>query len=600
MGVGVRDVFKVRVNTFQYILFFVLLVLYPLRGINIGVDLWDGGYNYANFRYSGTEYMDSMWYFATWTATEAGAWMMRLPFAGTMSVMNLYTGAVVSLLAAAGFLFCTKVLRMPPWMVFVGEVTACGLCWLPTSALYNYLTFLFLMLGTILLYQGLVKGKDGYLAAAGVMLGINVGVRFSNLVQTGLILAVWGYGLLKRKGWRKICRQTLMCVGGYAGALGIFLLVMGVKYGLRNYFDSIFRLFAMTEVADDYSPSSMLTSALKIYFGDGYWIKRFGLALAVGTGICLIAPQRAVRVKKFLCVGVVGGLFCWLLTHRFYYPDFATYQSIYDPCIMLLLLSLVLSFLFLIKRDVTEEDKLLALIEILLILLTSLGGNNVIFYNINNMFLTLPILFYMLWKLWRNQGDTALFPWKLTVTALALLVCVLAFCFGHTFSYEEATGGRSMNYVIKEIPVLRGMRTGREKGEALTELYAFLEENGLRDRSCILYGQIPGISYYMGLKPAFNIWSDLRSYTFDVMANDLDKTGRAIEDGAQEPVVILEAAWADYISGGREADALWEETAVEKAELLKEFMVRYGYVRVYENGRFVLYEKGGDCSEGAL
>ena len=34
-------------------LFIVILAFYPLRHISWGLDLWDTGYNYANFEYMG-------------------------------------------------------------------------------------------------------------------------------------------------------------------------------------------------------------------------------------------------------------------------------------------------------------------------------------------------------------------------------------------------------------------------------------------------------------------------------------------------------------------------------------------------------------------
>ena len=44
----------------------VILAFYPLRHINVGLDLWDTGYNYANFTYMGMEHMDPMWLFSTY------------------------------------------------------------------------------------------------------------------------------------------------------------------------------------------------------------------------------------------------------------------------------------------------------------------------------------------------------------------------------------------------------------------------------------------------------------------------------------------------------------------------------------------------------
>lgn len=580
-----------RFDKYISVVFLILLILYPLGRIRFGVDLWDGGYNYANFRYSGMEYMDSMWYFATWIATEAGSLLMRLPFADTMLAMNLYTGLLVSLLATAGFLFCTRKLKLPSWLAFLGELTACGLCWLPTASLYNYLTFVLLMAGSILLYRGLVDGRNGFLIAAGVLLGLNVGVRFSNLVQTGLILAVWSYAWLTKKSLKETLRQTLLCMAGYVGAFGAFLLLMSLKYGFGEYVDSVARLFAMTEVAEDYAPVSMLAGVFGVYIKAGYWVKRFVLALFMGTAVCLVAPGRAVKVKKLLCTGVTLALFAWLLTHRFFYPDFASYQAIYDPCVMLLLLAMAVSFLFLIKKDISKEDKLLAVIEILTILLTSLGGNNAVFYCINNMFLIMPLFIYMVWKLWKEHKSPALLSLKTVAAVLMLLVCVLAFRFHGAFIYEEAAGARNQDTVITEIPVLKGIRTSSEKAENLTGLYQYLKEQKLTDRTCILYGQIPGISYFCELAPAINVWSDLESYTYEVMNSDLQKLSDRMENGETEPLVIVDRQWAEYLEGGEEPDILRGDTTLRKAVLLKSFMENYGYHRTFGNDKYVVYEK---------
>ena len=121
-------------------LFIVILVFYPLRHVNWGLDLWDTGYNYANFQYMGTEHMDSMWLFSTWLSNALGNLLMKLPSAGSLMGMNFYTGLLVSLLAVAGYFFCTRKLRMPGWAAFVGELAAISLCWCPTALLYNYLT----------------------------------------------------------------------------------------------------------------------------------------------------------------------------------------------------------------------------------------------------------------------------------------------------------------------------------------------------------------------------------------------------------------------------------------------------------------------------
>lgn len=574
------------------IFFPVFLALYPLRHVATGVDLMDGGYNYANFMFSGTEHMDSMWFFATWFANQTGALLMKLPFADTMLGMNVYTGMIVSLLALAGFLFCVKILRLPSWLAFLGEFAACSLCWAPTAVLYNYLTYLFLLAGSILLYIGLVKEKSGCLAAAGVMLALNVGVRFSNLVQAGLILVVWIYAFLARKKWKDVLRETGFCMLGYFSALGAFFLLMGALYGFEEYIDGILRLFQMTENATDYSPAQMLLSVGKAYWKCGYWIKRFLLIFAGGMAICLAPPRRrGEKVRKLLCLLLTAGLAYWLVTHHYFAANYSTYETIYDPCIMVFVLTFCLSLFFVVKKGIAKEDKLPALFAVFTIFLTSLGSNNAAHSSINNLFLVFPFLLYMLWKLCREQRNLLLFPAKALITAALLILMVQAVGFGWVFVYEEATGGIAMDCEVEGVPVLRGMKTNEEKGKRLTELYEYLTQNGLEENEVILYGQIPGVAYYMELPPAINIWSDLRSYSLDTMRGDMERLTLRCASGGQMPTVILEGEWAEYLKEPELLADYWDQTAVEKLGLIRTFMDTFSYEKAYDNGKYVVFLK---------
>ena len=155
-------------------LFVAVLVLYPLRHIAWGLDLWDTGYGYANFEYMGTRHMDPMWLFSTYLTTAIGHFLSLLPGAKTLIGMNFYTGLSISLLAVLGYYFCTKVLKIPAWLTFLGEFTAVSFCWCPTGSFYNYVTYIFFLISVICLYLGLSRGKGGLLFAAGVALGCNV------------------------------------------------------------------------------------------------------------------------------------------------------------------------------------------------------------------------------------------------------------------------------------------------------------------------------------------------------------------------------------------------------------------------------------------
>ena len=269
-------------------LFVAVLVLYPLRHIAWGLDLWDTGYGYANFEYMGTRHMDPMWLFSTYLTTAIGHFLSLLPGAKTLIGMNFYTGLSISLLAVLGYYFCTKVLKIPAWLTFLGEFTAVSFCWCPTGSFYNYVTYIFFLISVICLYLGLSRGKGGLLFAAGVALGCNVLARFSNLPEAAMIVGVWAYGIIcwleeqksiaqdcvdvagnaetenkearkKAAGRRlrkKLLQDTGMCLAGYLTALLVLFGYIQIRYGMDEYVRGIQRLFSMTEVATDYTAAS--------------------------------------------------------------------------------------------------------------------------------------------------------------------------------------------------------------------------------------------------------------------------------------------------------------------------------------------------------
>lgn len=571
----------------------VLLFLYPLRHVHQGVDLWDGGYNYANFSYNGLEYMDSMWYFATWIANAFGNLLTRLPFGSTMLGMNVYTGMVIGGIALTAYVYCVQKMHMPAWMVFAGEILALSLCWAPSSALYNYMTYGLLLAGTLLLYHGLTTGKDKYLVLAGVALGCNVGVRFSNLVQAGLIVAVWYYAFLRKKKFSEAMRETFLCILGYVGAFALFLAVISVRYGLLNYVEGIRRLFAMTEHATDYSALSMLIGMVWAYYDSSYWLKRFALAGACALAVCLLLPKKWVRAKRILTGLITLALMWWLLQKGYCTWDYATYNSVYYPCIIIFEMAIALSVFQLFDRKAEAGEKLRAVLVLLMVSLTSLGGNNAIYSSINNLFFVLPCFFWMAYKLIRERKDIWYFPFQTFLAAGIVLLLVQGLRFGNTFVYEEATGGRDFNAELTEVPVLKGMHTSAKKAEELEALYQYLTENGLQERTCILYGNIPGISYYMGLAPAINIWSDLRSYSPDTMQADLQKLAEKIAAGEEYPIVILNRKYLDYYSNGDEGCLPEEETERQKLVDLCKFMDESGYAHAadYVGESFVVFTR---------
>ena len=623
--------------------FVVVLAFYPLRHINWGLDLWDTGYNYANFQYMGTEHMDPMWLFSTYLANVVGHFLSGLPNGGNLVGMNLYTGLFVSLLALIGFFFCVRVLKMPVVVAFVGEFLAVSLCWCPTALLYNYLTYLFVLICLILLYHGLTKEKKWCFFGAGICLGVNVLVRFSNLPEAALILAVWAYDVIlwweakkakiqsTSKGfWARIGCHTLWCLLGYMAALAVLFLIIHIKYGLGSYVEGIQRLFAMTDTATDYKAASMLKGMILIYVENLYWAIRIAV-FAVGGMMLFIAfglledrfsGSKVLRVTGRVLGVLLGAVMLgWLYRSnliQYLYPEgvgkeytgftsmlFYSYDSMLRPGILFLMLTMFIALIRIFHLNCSKEEKLISGMVLLVVLLTSIGSNNGVYPSLNNLFLAGPYTLWQCWNFMRDVGEKRIwkirlsaFPVKCVLAAFMAMCCFQFSMFGAAFVFAEATGVQQADSYVENNPILRDVRMSEDKARWLTELSQYVQEEELQGNEVVLYGRIPALSYYLQMPSVFNPWSDLDSYSVEQMALELDRAALAMEqDGAYRPVIMIEKDYFAYLTGGTGAleelglgEARIGEIAQDrKWALLSEFMERQGYEQDFCNEKFAVF-----------
>ncbi len=631
-GKGIME--KKRKTGMLESIFVMIIMLYPMRHIHWGLDLWDTGYNYANFEYMGLEHMDSMWLFSTYLSNAMGNLLTKLPQAGSLVGMNLYTGLFVSALALMGYLFFTRKLGIPSIITFIGEMVAISLCWCPTALLYNYLTYVLFLVCVILLYQGLTEKRKWCLFAAGVCLGMNVLVRFSNLPQAAMILAVWAYAFIegrenrrnlanKEKGNKGALAQgisdTFWCMGGYLAALLLLFGYIHIRYGLDNYFAGIMRLFAMTDNATDYKPQSMVMGIVYTYVENLYWVIRIlfivlaGM-LMYGAAVNLLPDGRLgekktkwkIWVVRTGCILLALVMLAWLYYRGFCSLEFYSYGSMLRPGILFLMLTMAIAFIRIFHRKSPKEEKLISGMILLVVLLTCIGSNNGVYPSLNNLFLAAPYTLWQCWRFMRNVGSWSLgivslqpFPAKCIMTAFLVMFLFQSGMFGAKFVFAEATGVQDVSAVIDNNEVLKGVKMNPERAEWMREISAYVNEHQLQGREVILYGQIPALSYYLQLPSAFNPWSDLRSYSVTQMELDMQElTGQIEEKGKERPIVLAETSYAVYKESGREAlkglgindERIQTMEKDAKWQLIVEFMEKYGYRITFQNEKITIWE----------
>ena len=644
-----KDMFSgVNCKRFWEVVFLVILICYPLRHSNVGLDLWDTGYGYANFEYMGTEHMDPMWLFSTYLTTAIGHLLSILPGAKTLIGMNVYTGLSISLLAVLGYYFCTKALHMPAGIVFLGEFAAVSFCWCPTGSFYNYVTYVFFLIAAICLYLGLAGGKKHLLFAAGVALGCNVLARFSNLPEAAMIVGVWAYGIIcyleerreivqssrqttgksdeqkarkKAAGVKlrkKLLQDTGMCLAGYLTALLVLFGYIQIRYGMDAYVNGILRLFSMTEVATDYTAKSMIMGMFDWYFQNLYWEIRMCVFLV--TGIVAVGVLELIgsfckedMVKKILCILEWAGsaliaavMVFWLYRQGFCATEYTNYGAIIWPGVTFLTITLLTALWRIFTPSAPKEEKLISGLIFLIVLITSLGSNNKLYPSMNNLFLALP---YVFWQFLRFCRSVKGFRWKrLWVSAMPakclfggffLLFFVQVALFGRSFVFAEGTGVQDVSAQVTNNETLKGVWMSGERAGWMQEISEYVNEQELAGRDVLIYGQIPAMSYYLQMPAAFNPWPDLDSYQIVQLELDMRQMQDKMDtDISYRPVVLLEKKYAVYLEEGEEALMLLQPTEREqewildnpKLLLIGEFMEAYGYEKTFENEKFVIYE----------
>lgn len=599
---------KEKLNDVMNILFPVILFLYPLRHIRVGAEWWDTGYNYANFTYM--DHMDEMWMFSTYLGNAVGNFFTKLPFGDTMLGMQIYTGLVVSLLAVTSYFFFVKEVKIPKGITFAGVFLALNLCWCPTAVLYNYLTYVFWSVGILFLYHALMYEKKSalYFVLAGISLGVSVFVRFSNLSNMALIVAVWAMGIIRKEKVKKVCCQTLWCILGYLIGVGILFLWIGIRYGATNYVQSIMRLLSMPQEASSYTLYSMIHYQIINYQQNLIWLSYLGLFTLVGMLVYQILPKSWTLLKNIgYVVGVCGWFYVLMVRMNMFNLKYSTKMSVFQWAVMLLTATLIVGMVVILGKRFNHQEKLLCGLGIIVIVITPLGSNNHLYLSINNLFLVAPVTLWFLYrflrylpKQWEIKKYTLYsYPVKAMCLCILGMLMIQGTLFGWGYVFSETDGGENLHTPIENNAVLAGMKTDPERAKLISEISSYVSEKDLKGREVILYGNIPAMSFYLEMPFAISAWPDLASYNYSIMQEDLQAVERNAGIGAKElPVILMNKDQGIYVTKGTEGLEELEnvsETVIQKMEadqkllLLRDMIQRNDYQVTFENDKFVLF-----------
>lgn len=267
-----------------------------------------------------------------------------------------------------------------------------------------------------------------------------------------------------------------------------------------------------------------------------------------------------------------------------------------------LILVIVAGIYVLFSEKFTRNEKLLSSMTLILIAMTPLGSNNHLYPNMNNMFLVFPFGLSLLWRFLKKMYEAggiivgkaeieiSLFPVRAMFTAFLGVMCLQCLMFGAVFTFRDGMSGQKRDTKIEKNAILKGMVTNAPLAEAVEGLTEYIETEGISDRSVILYGQIPGVSYMLNMPPALSTsWPDLASYHYEVLAEDMEKL-RVQTSEADRPLIILGSGPERWIRGEELTETeLVQYMINEKWFMIYDYMVEQGYEKCFENGMFTVY-----------
>ena len=577
----VKKLYKIS----KYVFFPLLLVLFCLIKVNKGVDLTDASYSLGNARFFDVH--KGTWFILTFLANGIGHVFTLLPYGNTMIGMKVYTSLIIALMSITGYrFFLTKI---PAWLSFLSQLAVIGLCWIPSTILYNYLTYLFLLLASVFLFRGLAGNRNISLVIAGFFLGINMFVRFpGNALEVFLILPLIFYCVIHKLGAKEIVRRSLLCIAGYVIGFVLPLTILFFAYGPGIMKDMIEGAGKISESASDYTFASMILSILDAYWHGFKWALYMIICTVLGVPFFLLFEHKFEKLRKVVYCLCIAFLFFVLGRWGMYNFKYFQKESALQWGAIFLLISIAFNIWMLLTKRINDDWRLLGAISLVLILITPLGSNNYIWPVLNNLFFIAPITFWEVYRFtrWgRSYFDMThkvpLFAAKAMLAACCIAFFIQALGVGAFYIFLDGENGEELKYEITDNDVLKGMKTNPYTAYNLSGLSKYFKDNEdtFKERKLILYGNIPGVSYYLDKDTAINTtWSDLDSDPVEDLEEALIKA-KELKD-SERPIVILGNTYEDDTSVNEKA----------KRELINKYIYENSYSETYVNEMFTVYE----------
>lgn len=376
------------------------------------------------------------------------------------------------------------------------------------ESIYSYypMTSLVLILALMFLHTGLVDKKNSKLVIAGIISGINILFRLTNLIYLAMVLLIIFYGWINGYSKKETIKTAFLYVAGAAGAficiIPLLFFILGPE-NLINSFMSYVREFlgivdknVVNHLAIEEKSGHSLSAEIKTLGQQGI--------SSITVMICCFVPvvilwelirtfiKRVVDFKNNFLMEIVFAVYSIVVL-------FVLKNKISGTVFLILAIgSLCFSFAFLLKSKKIKSEYALLFASTFLMGCCSVIGSDLGFRRISiiqsyavlsialgvQLIMTCTSLNNKYFKIAKN------FVKSFSIFFITSLYVVGIFCM-MSQSYLDADYGELKYSVNPELTVLKGMKTSKIRSEQLNEYYEIMRKPELQNTEVAVFGYFP-------------------------------------------------------------------------------------------------------------
>lgn len=470
--------------------------------------------------------------------------------------------------------------------------------------MYTNLSAFILAIASILLINGIIEGKDKSIFISGLLIGINVLVRISNLVQIILIFSIIYYGW-KNKNKQVILKGSLIFLSGVAISLIISLLCIILYFG-KSQLISMINIYFQESINSTDSHSIM--DSIKINLNQGlnglFWI---GVLWGIGFTIdYLFKGENYLSKKIYIIYAILAILPIVFVILKYFNFDriiifkliYKIFYSVYQPfSICVAFYCLITLYWCFIKKENSIQESLILIIGFLSMISLPMGSNQGFAILYQGFYLQGAILSVFVYKILLNTSEIKYRQIKKIVNPvfqkgiiIFVLIYFLSMLLTRNITYTYRDNSNLDKFTINNYK-FKGIYTTEQRAKYINELLdkvgTYIDEN----TKLITYGSIPIFSYVLDMPPffnGFNGWIEMGQLSIDSMKETIDNSIKE----ENFPLIILSNVGTNNSEWpNSETIKIMEKIKGEdnKYFLIQEYIIENNYSLLFKNEVFEVY-----------